>query len=64
MATESKSPKRDAFHRHLDECAQCREHPFRLCDVGAPLLEQAAAELGESDTQMVWPPLDDEGFPF
>ena len=26
------------FHAHLDECQQCRENPFRLCKVGAPLL--------------------------
>lgn len=24
----------DAFHAHLDECRQCREHPFDLCGVG------------------------------
>lgn len=27
------------FHAHLDQCAQCREQPFNLCDAGARLLE-------------------------
>lgn len=27
-----------AFHSHLDQCAQCREHPMGLCPVGAELL--------------------------
>lgn len=29
------------FHTHLDECAQCRDHPFDLCEVGASLLVEA-----------------------
>jgi hypothetical protein len=36
METEEK-PKRsvvDLFHDHLDECEQCREHPFDLCPEG------------------------------
>lgn len=28
------------FDEHLDECAQCREHPFDLCPAGASLLER------------------------
>ena len=28
----------DAFHDHLDKCAQCRNHPFNLCPKGAALL--------------------------
>jgi hypothetical protein len=32
----------EAFHAHLDACAQCREHPFALCEVGAVLLEASA----------------------
>lgn len=28
----------DKFHKHLDECRQCREHPFGLCQVGHGLL--------------------------
>ena len=35
----------DAFHAHLDECEQCREHPFDLCPLGGPLLESAASGL-------------------
>lgn len=31
------------FHAHLDECEHCREHPFRLCDVGASALRREAA---------------------
>ncbi|HKY36487.1 MAG TPA: hypothetical protein VJN18_11145 [Polyangiaceae bacterium] len=30
-----------AFDQHLEECAQCREHPFDLCAAGAQLLERA-----------------------
>jgi hypothetical protein len=26
------------FNRHLDECIQCREHPFNLCALGRNLL--------------------------
>lgn len=26
------------FHKHLDECTQCREHPFDLCATGDLLL--------------------------
>lgn len=32
------SPPPGSFHDHLDTCAQCREHPFALCGVGARLL--------------------------
>jgi hypothetical protein len=39
-----------AFHLHLDECEQCREHPFDLCAAGKTALEAL--------------PLDAEGFPF
>jgi hypothetical protein len=28
----------DAFHNHLDACAQCRDQPFNLCANGAALL--------------------------
>lgn len=34
------------FHDHLDECAQCRDHPFELCDAGAALLEREAGAPG------------------
>lgn len=29
----------EPFHKHLDECAQCREHPFRLCARGTVLIK-------------------------
>lgn len=28
----------ERFHAHLDECDQCRNHPFALCAKGGPLL--------------------------
>ena len=30
------------FHDHLDECEQCREHPFNLCEEGARILEETS----------------------
>jgi hypothetical protein len=39
------NPNPDIFHAHLDECAQCREHPFDLCSAGAVLLRVAAEGL-------------------
>src|ERR1041385_1009613 len=37
------APKVDPkdFHAHLDQCAQCRNHPMALCSVGANLLKGA-----------------------
>lgn len=35
---EEMNKKADSFHRHLDECQQCREHPFALCQAGERLL--------------------------
>jgi hypothetical protein len=32
------------FHAHLDECEQCRNHPFELCSKGAQLLVQTSEE--------------------
>lgn len=37
----------DVFHAHLDVCQRCREHPFNLCPVGAPLLMQAGSAAAE-----------------
>jgi len=37
----------DAFHAHLNTCAQCREHPFALCALGAALLKRAAEDVME-----------------
>ena len=28
------------FHAHLDDCQQCRVHPFRLCSTGESLLRE------------------------
>lgn len=30
-----------AFNAHLDKCAQCKNHPFSLCDEGSKLLHEA-----------------------
>lgn len=40
----SRLPATEAFHRHLDGCAQCRADPFDLCLTGAVLLRAAADE--------------------
>lgn len=32
----------DVFHQHLDECEQCENNPFGLCETGAKLLHRAA----------------------
>lgn len=42
-APDDPHPSSAAFHAHLDACAQCRDHPFSLCDVGRGLLVTAAA---------------------
>lgn len=39
----------DAFHRHLDQCAQCRDHPFGLCQDGAILLRAAGIEAQQNE---------------
>ena len=28
------------FHKHLDECKQCRENPFGLCPKGVILINR------------------------
>lgn len=40
------SRTREAFHKHLDGCPQCANHPFELCPDGAKLLELAG--LGDA----------------
>lgn len=35
----------ERFHKHLDECRQCREEPFNLCPLGDAFIMQAGAEL-------------------
>ena len=37
----------DKFQRHLDQCEQCRNHPFALCPKGANLLREAADGVGK-----------------
>jgi hypothetical protein len=37
----------NVFHKHLDVCSQCEEHPFDLCREGARLLEVAGAKAAE-----------------
>jgi hypothetical protein len=32
----------NAFHKHLDDCERCRNHPFNLCEEGYLLLKAAA----------------------
>jgi hypothetical protein len=39
------------FHTHLDECEQCRNHPFELCSIGASLLHDAAIQGEEAIAQ-------------
>lgn len=41
------------FHAHLDECAQCREHPFALCSVGAESL-QAEVDATQASNPLVF----------
>jgi len=45
MATELPTMLRDAFHKHLDGCDQCRNHPFALCADGDVLLRAAGIEV-------------------
>lgn len=35
----SKNDDVQLFHKHLDECEQCREQPMNLCLVGAIILK-------------------------
>lgn len=37
----------DAFHAHLEVCAQCRDHPFALCSVGVALIHEAVLRIGD-----------------
>ena len=38
------NPK-NVFYRHLDECEQCRNHPFNLCVVGQRKIREAIYEF-------------------
>ena len=52
MNTESDAERVDKFLKHLDECAQCKNHPFELCWLGALLLKYAATEeIGRNENR-------------
>lgn len=42
------------FHKHLDECKQCREHPFSLCPVGENKMKEAIALIADSDPLLAY----------
>jgi len=39
------------FHAHLDECEQCREHPFALCPEGELILKKVTVGIDLEDYQ-------------
>ena len=41
----------EQFHSHLENCCQCREHPFELCGIGSDLLNKAAQEAAQEDVE-------------
>jgi hypothetical protein len=45
----------EAFHNHLDSCAQCEQHPFDLCAIGARLLRETATGSGRLPEQQIPP---------
>jgi|SRR6185437_13085738 len=48
----------NSFYKHLDECYQCRDHPFNLCKEGAELLKQSVYtiyDLAERFTVVINP---------
>ena len=42
----AKGGPNQVFHEHLDNCEQCKQHPFDLCREGGRILRQAARETG------------------
>ena len=42
-----------AFHRHLDECAQCRNNPFDLCSAGHILIVSIIPPAPENDATLL-----------
>lgn len=42
---ETLGPTMNDFYSHLNKCAQCRNHPFELCEDGAELLKESAQEV-------------------
>lgn len=51
--TEKSKAAIDAYHAHLDVCAQCEEHPFDQCPEGYRLLVEAGKEMGLSMSAVV-----------
>ena len=37
----------DNYHKHLDECEQCRNHPFNNCPKGTRLLSETINGISE-----------------
>lgn len=52
MVGEVKSPKPNwaKFNAHLDECRQCADQPFNICEIGASLLRRVG-EAAHADWQ-------------
>ena len=47
------------FHKHLDECSQCENHPFNLCPKGADLIKkpvEASTYIRQAPIPPVTPP--------
>lgn len=56
----------DKFHKHLDQCAKCKNYPFNLCSEGDKLLrETMSVEMDPDILKLVnenfWELLGDEG---
>jgi len=43
----------ERFHRHLDVCVQCREHPFDLCILGGVLLMSTVVSVVRRNNENV-----------
>lgn len=39
----------DSFHKHLEICQQCNDHPFGLCSIGDGFLRAAFAPLSQKE---------------
>jgi hypothetical protein len=42
----------DGFHKHLDECSHCEQHPFDLCETGKVLLLAFANTVPKLDEML------------
>ncbi len=45
MKTKKQLETAIKFHRHLDNCEQCHDHPFELCTTGIDLLIAAVSAI-------------------